>query len=518
MKNKTLCIALSLFLALSMTACAAGQNASEGESKAPSPTSSSVTSADATDTSRTATEASADTDEGIVPRITGEEYYTPYNTRDTEGLAYTADSFAMADGAKKSLGTAAEAPAGEAYADGAVNTAPAEPLATAEAPALTTDDGMMIPLPDEPVSDIADWSTDPIEISDPVMPEIQPQAGLLTAGEWNDNSNWGFFTNLVNSGTIQFPSYGLDPRFRYQAQVKTPDGTAVVNAKVTLYDENNQPVWTTVTDKEGNAYLFAAKENGGVWFTVESDGKKQEYSFETDSVVEMPSNTNEQQVPRYTTVQSMTVTFDGAGQKYQKTDIMFIMDATGSMSDEMLFLQTEFTAISEAVGDENTRYSVNFYRDKGDEYITKCYDFTQDIVGLQQKLNSESADGGGDTPEAIAEILEETIAKSNWNEDSVKLAFLVFDAPPHEGTEQSLLQSIQLAAEKGIHLIPVVSSGSERDTELFGRAAAIMTNGTYVFLTDDSGIGNSHMEPIIGSYQVEKLYDLVVRVINSYKQ
>ena len=120
--------------------------------------------------------------------------------------------------------------------------------------------------------------------------------------------------------------------------------------------------------------------------------------------------------------------------------------------------------------------------------------------------------------EAVAEILDETINKSNWDEESVKLAFLIYDAPPHNGTEQSLQQSIKNAAEKGIHLIPVVSSGSERDTELFGRAAAIMTNGTYVFLTDDSGIGGSHMEPIIGSYDVEKLYDIVVRIIKDYKQ
>lgn len=509
MKNKTMCIALSMFLALSMTACAAGQ--STAESKAPQPESPSPqTSVESSPTTESRTESVGE----LVPRITGEEYRDTYKDS-TDGLYYTADDFSMTKG----LAAEAAAPGHDARSDAIMNTAPAAMPGSA----LTTDEGGTFSLPDEPVSFVEEPSEGLIEISEPYLPDQpEPKAGLLTAGEWNDNKNWGFFTNLVNSGTIQFPSFGIDPRYRYETQVKTPDGAAVMNAKVTLYDSNNQPLWTSVTDKEGIAYLFASQKEEGVWFTVESDGQKQEGSFVFDAVSEVSEvseKSDEQQQDKLMThVASANVTLDVENKPCQKTDIMFILDATGSMSDEMLFLQTEFTAISEAVGDEHTRYSVNFYRDKGDDYITKCYDFTTDIQGLQQKLNSESADGGGDTPEAVAEILEETIGKSNWDEDSVKLAFLIFDAPPHEDKQQSLLNSVKQAAEKGIRLIPIVSSGSERDTELFGRAAAIVTNGTYVFLTDDSGVGYSHMEPIIGSYQVEKLYDLVVRVINHYKQ
>ena len=197
---------------------------------------------------------------------------------------------------------------------------------------------------------------------------------------------------------------------------------------------------------------------------------------------------------------------------------MFILDTTGSMGDEMLFLQSEFTAITEAVGTDNTRYSINFYRDEGDEYVTKCNDFTNDIPSLQKLLNNESASGGGDLPEAVDQILSEAINKSSWQEDSVKLAFLIFDAPPHEEKAAQTAQAVMGAAKRGIRIIPVVSSNSDRDTELFGRAAAITTGGTYIFLTDDSGIGGSHLEPIIGEYKVEKLYDIIIRVINDYRQ
>ena len=110
--------------------------------------------------------------------------------------------------------------------------------------------------------------------------------------------------------------------------------------------------------------------------------------------------------------------------------------------------------------------------------------------------------------------------KSDWGEKSVKLAFMIFDAPPHSDRNDLdvLNTAIKTASERGIRIIPVVSSNSERNTELFGRALSICTNGEYVFLTDDSGIGGSHLEPIIGDYQVEKLYDIIIKIIDEYKQ
>ena len=106
----------------------------------------------------------------------------------------------------------------------------------------------------------------------------------------------------------------------------------------------------------------------------------------------------------------------------------------------------------------------------------------------------------------------------SWSEESVKIAFLIFDAPPHDEKAAETVAAVKKAAERGIKLIPIVSSNSDRNTEMFGRAAAITTGSTYIFLTDDSGIGESHLEPIIGDYKVEKLYDIIIRVINEYKQ
>jgi len=42
------------------------------------------------------------------------------------------------------------------------------------------------------------------------------------------------------------------------------------------------------------------------------------------------------------------------------------------------------------------------------------------------------------------------------------------------------------------------------------------TNGTYVFITDDSGIGEDHIEATVGDYEIKTLNDLIVRLITKY--
>ena len=76
--------------------------------------------------------------------------------------------------------------------------------------------------------------------------------------------------------------------------------------------------------------------------------------------------------------------------------------------------------------------------------------------------------------------------------------------------------TVMTMAEQGIRLIPLASSGVNTETEFLLRSWAVMTGGTYTFLTNHSGIGNSHLEPTIGEYEVEKLNDLLVRVICEY--
>lgn len=348
------------------------------------------------------------------------------------------------------------------------------------------------------------------------FPRPTGEAFVLTAGTWNDNDNWAFFTNLVNSGTVSFPVFGLDPTNRVKVTVADEAGATVRGQEVTLIDAAGNELWRGTTDKDGSAYLFY--RSGDMPASVAAAGVTQ------DLAVFTPTDTRGQQdddvviddpVGR---IEDVTLTVGTAGRAPAKTgglQVMFIVDTTGSMSDEIAYLQKDFAAIAADAGNEGIEYSVNFYRDEGDEYVTKCNGFTSDVAEVQAQLNKEYADGGGDTPEAVDRILSEVITGNNaWRDDCNKLAFLIFDAPPHDGTDAALDAAVRSAAERGIRLVPVVASNADRTTELFGRALAIMTDGTYVFLTDDSGVGESHLQPIVGDFTVELLHDVIVRIIN----
>ena len=407
-----------------------------------------------------------------------------------------------AEPAKKSPAIKADAPAAEAYRAEIADSAFAE-AADAEMPARPVDaikgeKELPVELPVEPEPDIP-----------PTQRDIRndAEAFVLTAGEWNDNANWGFFVNLLNNNRITFPAYGLDPANRVSAEV-TVDGKPARNIPVELVAENGEVIWKAQTDRDGNAYLFCDSKHTAEKLTVRAMGQSAETEFTS---VRRPQSEE-------TATLNPTVKLEiseGAVPAYAKTEVMFILDTTGSMGDEILYLQKDFASIAEDTAGENVSFSMNFYRDKGDEYVTKTNPFSTDIKDLQTKLNQEFAGGGGDSPEAIAEILDETITNGQWSKDANKIAFLIFDAPPHNDKASigKVQTAIQSAAAQGIHLVPVVASNSERETELFGRAAAAMTNSNYVFLTDDSGVGGSHLEPIIGSYDVEKLHDIIVRNI-----
>ncbi|MBR3044744.1 MAG: VWA domain-containing protein [Oscillospiraceae bacterium] len=330
---------------------------------------------------------------------------------------------------------------------------------------------------------------------------------VLTAGEWNDNENWGFFANLVHNGTIEFPSYGLNPVNRVAVTV-TNGGAPAANQVVTLaLGDQDANIWAAKTDQNGMAYLFYDARCAGQSMTLQT--------ADADAVTfTAPANSAGQGGVNVPTLE-FTIETGSASKQYDKTQVSFILDTTGSMGDEITYLQKDFSAIAEEVAAEGVTFSVNFYKDEGDEYVTRCNPFTDDVKEIQRALNKEYADGGGDTPEAVAEILAEVLNSGEWQDDANKIAFLIFDAPPHDGSAEAELieAAVRQAAKKGIRVVPVVASNAERETELFGRALAIMTGANYVFLTDDSGVGDSHLEPIIGDYDVELLHDIIVRNI-----
>ena len=194
------------------------------------------------------------------------------------------------------------------------------------------------------------------------------------------------------------------------------------------------------------------------------------------------------------------------------------------MGDEMEYISEELNDVISRVKRAQqqmltVRVSNNVYRDKGDDYVVRSFPFTENMSVALAQLNEQSADGGGDYEEAVEEGFDDAINKHEWSSSAAaRLMFFVLDAPPHLTDEniKKIQEVTRVAAAKGIRVIPVASSGVDKNTEFLMRFLSVSTGGSYVFLTDHSGIGNSHIEPTIGKYDVEYLNDLLVKVINSY--
>jgi len=74
----------------------------------------------------------------------------------------------------------------------------------------------------------------------------------------------------------------------------------------------------------------------------------------------------------------------------------------------------------------------------------------------------------------------------------------------------------------GVRVYPVASSGVADLAEYVLRTSAFLTLGRYLFLTDDSGVGNPHQEPHQPTeptaqpcYHIQKLEQLLIRMIQS---
>jgi hypothetical protein len=167
------------------------------------------------------------------------------------------------------------------------------------------------------------------------------------------------------------------------------------------------------------------------------------------------------------------------------------------------------------------RTAALFYRDEGDDYVTRYENLTNKPEETLDFIKEQGAAGGGDYPEAVHTALETAMQELAWEEGNYsRLAFLLLDAPPHYQSEvfDSIRKSIRLYAAKGIKIIPVAASGVDKNTEFLLRMMAMFTDGTYTFITNHSGIGNDHLTPTIGEYQVELLNDLIVRLVTKYTE
>lgn len=342
-------------------------------------------------------------------------------------------------------------------------------------------------------------------------PEVS--AGILTAGELHDFSKWDLWTDIAEGVLQGFQSvWNIQPLQRVMVQMTFENGVPVIDCPVELVNATNRVLWQARTDNTGKAELwldlFNEQDDELANCTIRARCKGQTYTI--DKPKEFKKGQNHIMVPYSCEVPDLL-------------EAMFVVDATSSMNDEIHYLKEELKYVINKVKENHADLTISlgsvFYRDVGDEYVTRKSDLSTDITQTYNFINSEYGGGGGDYPEAVEQALDVAINEITWSKEArARLLFLVLDAPPHQTPD--ILKKLQRvtteAAAKGIKIIPVASSGIDKSTEYLLRSLALTTNGTYLFLTDHSGVGGSHIKPSTDKYDVNLLNNLLLKVFYQY--
>jgi hypothetical protein len=319
------------------------------------------------------------------------------------------------------------------------------------------------------------------------------EPGQLTAGEWDDAANFAWYEHMLDTQFATMIDDAVLPLEQHMITTITDSlGQPIAGATIEIDGTPNR----IVTGTDGRALLLPGFDGGSHMRVIAPDGG----SIETDA-------------------SATIVVPNAAGEPPEALDLAFVVDATGSMGDEISYLQAEIENIAVQVAAQHpgvsTRFGLVMYRDVGDEYVTRTFDFSS-LASFKGHLLEQSAGGGGDYPEAAEAAMQEATTRLTWRGGNVaRVLFQVADAPPHVEHSSAFLRSALVARAKGIRIFPVAASGVAVEAEYLMRSSALATLGRYLFLTDDSGIGDVHEEPRIPCFRVERLATLLARTIDS---
>ena len=382
------------------------------------------------------------------------------------------------------------------------SAAAAVPAAESEAMSMEEPAVAMAPEPPAPLPPIAG---DPA----PAAPESMTEeaAGPLSAGEIDDNERWQDYLRY-RSDYAGPPIHDVDVSERYTITVRDSQDHPVPNARVRV-SSGGTSIFEGRTYANGQTLFFPlafAEAEGAETFLleVEKDGASRSLDVERAEGGQGRE-------------WAVSLDVDSPITGGVPLDVLFLLDATGSMSDEIDQIKATLLSISARIGDLPSRPDLRFgmvaYRDRGDEFITRLYDFDHDVQQFSNTIREVVADGGGDEPESLNEALHVAVHEPSWRlGDAIRLVFLVADAPPHLDYAQDYDYAEEMieANRKGIKIFAIASSGLNGQGEYVFRQIAQHTMGRFIFIVYGAGGTTPHD---VGQYTIEQLDDLVVRLV-----
>jgi Mg-chelatase subunit ChlD len=181
--------------------------------------------------------------------------------------------------------------------------------------------------------------------------------------------------------------------------------------------------------------------------------------------------------------------------KKPKVEVVFCLDTTGSMGGLIDGAKAKIWSICNQIASgkptPDLKVGLVAFRDRGDEYITKVFDLSDDLDAIHGHLKTFKAAGGGDIPESVNQALDDSVNKIKWSTDNstLRIIFLVGDAPPHMDYPDDVKYPVtcKKAAERGI-IINTIQCGKDPECTKFWKDICVKAEGSFVQIPQDGGV------------------------------
>ena len=336
------------------------------------------------------------------------------------------------------------------------------------------------------------------------------QSGLK-AGMADDNKQFNYYLKFLKKYKSA-QHLKLDVSERIRLFLKDAEGKTIPNALVQIFPgKSKRAISKGVTFADGSYYFYPSlhdhkTEEYRAEFRYKNQTRKLNFSRKGKRQIELTWK-NKRSIPLGI-----------------PADILFIIDTTGSMGEEIHRLKETIEIIHDNLTAitprPRIRFGLSLYRDKEDDYRTKLIPLTEDLETFRRELDKVEAGGGGDLPEDLQAALEDSVKKVRWNPEGVRMAFIITDAPPHldYGQKYTYIKAARDARAKGIKFFSVGTGGLNLQGEYVLRQLAQFTQGAYIFLTygekGESGGGapGSVSHHTGSNFVTDKLESIIIRL------
>ena len=344
------------------------------------------------------------------------------------------------------------------------------------------------------------------ESPSPTRPKEKSESGLK-AGFADDNKQFNLFLNFLEKFKGTAAHLDLNIKERIILTVKDKTGRSIPNANISITANNK--VLATGTSYADGSFLFFPSLYGEI-FSYQVNASKGK--VKTEISLDRQGSRNKE----------IILDLDQTQDPDYPLDVLFVMDTTGSMGEEIQRLKSTIEIINLNLAGESqnkVQFGMVLYRDKREQYITKIIPFTSDLEKFKKELNQVQAGGGGDYPEDLQSALKDSMKELEWRTNAIRLSFIITDAPPHldYGQDYTYLSAMKEASERGIKLFSIGTGGLDINGEYVLRQISQFTNSKYIFLTygekgeSEGGASGSVSHHTGANFPTDKLESIVIR-------